>query len=88
MSERSTIGVTTANVVILATDSITVIAPVPTTMTAEAASVIAQHIFNKGMRNKSSHYDRRCRDDYDIKSYFERELEKAGFEVINTQDWF
>lgn len=84
MSER-TIGVVTSNVVILATDEITVIGRVPETMDAATANGFAQSIFDRGMLNKEQHYDRRARDDYDIETFFEEQLEKHGFIVVDTR---
>jgi hypothetical protein len=84
MSER-TIGVVTSNVVILSTDEITVIGRIPESMDATTASGFAQSIYDRGMRNKEQHYDRRARDDYDIETFFEEQLEKHGFIVVDTR---
>lgn len=78
------IGVVTSNVVILATDEITVIGRIPETMDAATATNFAKSIFDRGMRNKEQHYDRCCRNDYDIETFFEQQLEKHGFLVVDT----
>lgn len=84
MPERNPIGVTMSNVVILATDEITVIGRIPESMDAATAHRFAQAVFDNGMRNKEHHYDRHCRDDYDIEAFFEQQLEKHGMTVVDT----
>ena len=84
MSER-TIGVVTSNVVILSTDEITVIGRIPETMDATTATNFAKSIFDRGMRNMEQHYDRWCRNDYAIETFFESQLEKHGFAVVDTR---
>lgn len=85
MPERNPIGVTMSNVVILATDEITVIGRIPETMDAATAKGFAKAVFDNGMRAKEQHYDRRGRDDYDIETFFEEQLEKHGFTIVDTR---
>jgi len=86
MSERSPIGVTLGNVVIIATDELAVIAHIPEAMAPADAHRQAQRIFDEGMTNKAEHYDSFCRDDYDIETFLEEQLETLGFKVINTRN--
>jgi hypothetical protein len=88
MSERSPQGVTLSNVVILATDEVTVIGTIPASMDSAKAQSFAQVVYDRGMLNKEHHYDRCCRDDYDIETFFEEQLEKHGFAVINTRTFY
>lgn len=85
MPDHSPIGVTASNVIILETDEGSVIAHIPTTMTSADATACAQRIFDDGMAKKEDHYDAHCRDDYDIETFFQKQLEKQGFSVIDIR---